>query len=169
MQTGQSISNDDVIEYDGKWYKVDGSGLLDISVASEDDLNAEVAAGNLSTGQLVQKDGNIEVFSAGGTSPSSSTATFEEIFNDSNGLTTDVTNEVTTIQDNGIWTQWGLPISDPLRNSNFASDKTSSFTDLSNKDIWSKTYYGSLNNISVNTDYQRGDNIFFEGALCLCF
>ena len=65
-QSGQSIRNGDVIEYDGKWYKVDGSGLLDISVASEDDLNAEVAAGNLSTGQLVQKDGNIEVFSTGG-------------------------------------------------------------------------------------------------------
>ena len=87
----------------------------------------------------------------------------KKIFNDPNGLTTDVTNEVTTIEDNEIWKQWGLPISDPLKNSNFASDITSSFTDLSNKDIWSKTYYGSLNNISVNTDYQRGDNIFFEG------
>jgi flagellin-like hook-associated protein FlgL len=158
-QSGQSISDGDVIEYDGKWYKINGSGLVDISGASEDDLNNA----DLSTGQLVKKNGNIEVFSAGGASPSSSAATFEEIFNDPSGLTTDVTNEVTTIEDNVIWKQWGLPISEPLTNSNFASDITSSFTDLSNKDIWSKTYYGSLNNISVNTDYQRGDNIFFEG------
>jgi len=66
------------------------------------------------------------------------------------------------ITGNPFWTAWE-EVADPLADSGFATDVTGKYSDLSDNEVWSKTYYGALNNISINTDYERGDNIFYQG------
>ena len=74
--------------------------------------------------------------------------------------------------DNGLWAEWStssvdsqgsaISLTDPLLDPDFAENKTADYADLSNKDIWSKTYFAGLDGISINTDYERGDNIFYQ-------
>ena len=75
----------------------------------------------------------------------------------------ELVNPSEPIDGNPFWSNWD-EVADPLAAaSGFATDVTDDYSDLSNKDIWSKTYYGALNGISINTDYERGDNIFYQG------
>ena len=74
--------------------------------------------------------------------------------------------------DNGLWAEWStsgvdsqggaITLTNPLLDPDFAENKTAEYADLSNKDIWSKTYFAGLDGISINTDYERGDNIFYQ-------
>ena len=67
-------------------------------------------------------------------------------------------------EDNPFWKGGNWDEISPLSaNSGFANDVTDEYAKLSNKDIWSKTYYGALNGVTVKTDYERGDNIFYQG------
>jgi flagellin-like hook-associated protein FlgL len=88
-------------------------------------------------------------------------------------ITTDVTslidlNEEPDLDNNDFWEPWkatadDTSVLDDPNFSGFAVNKTSDYQDPSNKDIWTKTYFSELNGISVNMDYERGDNIFYQG------
>ena len=82
------------------------------------------------------------------------------------GAATEVTDK---IESNGtLWaaSSWES-VADPLNptagHEGFAEDKTGDYTNLSNKNVWSKTYYGALDGVTINKDYERGDNIFYQG------
>ena len=53
--------------------------------------------------------------------------------------------------------------SSPLASTEFAVDQTSNYQNLSNTDYWTKTHFGSLINKTIGVDYQRGDNIYYQG------
>ena len=73
------------------------------------------------------------------------------------------------IEGNPFWSTWeelawsANEGGDPLVDHGFASNVTSNYSDLGDQNVWNKTYYGALNGISVGTDYERGDNIFYQG------
>jgi len=62
----------------------------------------------------------------------------------------------------GIGSEW-TKIASPLGKTEFAVDKTSDYKDLSNKSYWTKTHFGSLEDKTIGVDYQRGDNIYYQG------
>ena len=66
------------------------------------------------------------------------------------------------VDENDFWIKWSRwrPLS---AETGFAANVTDQYADLSNEEVWNKTYYGSLNGITVGEDYERGDNIFYEG------
>ena len=61
---------------------------------------------------------------------------------------------------NNNWTQvTGSPLSD----TDFATNKTDDYKDVTNDNYWTKTHFGSLINKTIDVDYQRGDNIYYQG------
>jgi flagellin-like hook-associated protein FlgL len=44
-----------------------------------------------------------------------------------------------------------------------ATDVTADYMDLSNTNLWSKTHFGNLIGTTIEQDYVRGDNFFYEG------
>ena len=60
----------------------------------------------------------------------------------------------------GVSGSWSAGVN-PLTNG--ATDVTSEYTDLTNTSIWTRTHHGELVGKTVSTDYQRGDNIFYQG------
>ena len=42
-------------------------------------------------------------------------------------------------------------------------DRSDQYRDVSNNKYWTKTHFGSLDGITVNTSYQYGDNIHYQG------
>jgi len=57
---------------------------------------------------------------------------------------------------------WTL-VADPLSDSDFATNKTDDYKNLSNQDYWTKTHFGSLIGKTIDVDYKRGDNIYYQG------
>ena len=78
-------------------------------------------------------------------------------------------NPTEPIDGNPFWTSWeninwsASDAGDPLVDHGFATNVTSKYSDLGDETVWNKTYYGALNGISVGADYERGDNIFYQG------
>ncbi|MDG1326613.1 MAG: flagellin [Opitutales bacterium] len=60
----------------------------------------------------------------------------------------------------GNWTQL---TTSPLADSDFATNKTDDYKNLSNDNYWTKTHFGSLDQKTINIDYKRGDNIYYQG------
>ena len=58
---------------------------------------------------------------------------------------------------------WDKVIGSPLKAAGFAEDKTAEYMNLSNDDYWTKTHFGSLIGKTIGVDYQRGDNIYYQG------
>jgi flagellin-like hook-associated protein FlgL len=42
-------------------------------------------------------------------------------------------------------------------------DRSAQYNNVSNEKYWTKTHFGALNNITVNTSYNYGDNIYYQG------
>ena len=189
-EADQAIVDGNVIKHtDGNWYKfqqgallgltsigVSGSPLSDADVTNN--LDGLITGGAISDDDLVAINGVIEKVSI--TTPASdsdgdgnpdagtavfthSKATLQDLIGA--GATMDVSAKIErtdTSLPNEYWEAWSEN-SKPLSDTDFATAKTSEYADLENKEIWSKTYFGALNGISVNTDYERGDNIFYQG------
>ena len=75
---------------------------------------------------------------------------------------TGATNTISIGSVPGIGSEW-TEIPSPLGNAEFATDETTNYKDLSNTDYWTKTHFGSLINKTIGVDYQRGDNIYYQG------
>lgn len=58
---------------------------------------------------------------------------------------------------------WAKVNGSPLTDTEFATDKTNDYRDVTNNDYWTKTHFGSLINKTIDVDYQRGDNIYYQG------
>ena len=58
---------------------------------------------------------------------------------------------------------WLKLTTSPLADSNFATNKTDDYKNLSNDNYWTKTHFGSLDKKTINVDYTRGDNIYYQG------
>jgi flagellin-like hook-associated protein FlgL len=58
---------------------------------------------------------------------------------------------------------WQKVSGSPLSDSDFATNKTDDYKDLTNQDYWTKTHFGSLINKTIDVDYKRGDNIYYQG------
>jgi flagellin-like hook-associated protein FlgL len=67
----------------------------------------------------------------------------------------------------GINANWSLVsggTDDPLEDDpDFYTDLTADFADLSNTKYWNKTHYGALKGTTVDVNYQKGDNIYYQG------
>lgn len=64
--------------------------------------------------------------------------------------------------DNGFW----VSIASPLTDATFAGNRaltTSRYSDVTNQDYWTKTHFGALVGKTIDVDYQRGDNIYYQG------
>ena len=60
---------------------------------------------------------------------------------------------------------WEL-ITDPLSEQGFAGNRTETtkrYANKDNSDYWSKTHFGALVGKTIDVDYQRGDNIYYQG------
>jgi flagellin-like hook-associated protein FlgL len=60
---------------------------------------------------------------------------------------------------------WSL-IADPLSDPDFAGNPaltTANHADLSNDKYWARTHFGALVGKTIDVDYTRGDNIYYEG------
>ena len=55
------------------------------------------------------------------------------------------------------------PGDDPIEDADFYVDKTAGYADLSDTNYWSKTHYGALSSKTVDVNYTRGDNIYYQG------
>jgi flagellin-like hook-associated protein FlgL len=178
---------------DGKWYQLQESAIPSINdktigsagIPFDDtivdaSLDSKIVDGTLANGDLFVVNGVISKLSI--TTPPSDDGTGTllagtAVFSYSNaslqdaldaGITTDVTNSIDISEEpvgNGFWVPWEAPAASTsvLDDPDFAENKTNDYMDPSNKDIWTKTYFSELNGISVNTDYERGDNIFYQG------
>lgn len=63
---------------------------------------------------------------------------------------------------NGAW-DVTAPGDDPIEDADFYVDKTAGYADLSDTNYWSKTHYGALTSKTVDVNYTRGDNIYYQG------
>lgn len=54
-------------------------------------------------------------------------------------------------------------VADPLADTTFANDVTANYADLSDDNYWTKTHFGALVDKTIGTDYERGDNIYYQG------
>ena len=72
-------------------------------------------------------------------------------------------NAAISASDNPVGSaNWTL-VADPLSDSDFATNKTDDYKNLSNQDYWTKTHFGSLIGKTIDVDYKRGDNIYYQG------
>ena len=58
---------------------------------------------------------------------------------------------------------WSKVTGSPLSDADFATSKTEDYKNLTNQDYWTKTHFGSLINQTIDVDYNRGDNIYYQG------
>ncbi len=58
---------------------------------------------------------------------------------------------------------WTKVTGSPLSDTDFATNKTDDYKDVTNDNYWTKTHFGSLINKTIDVDYQRGDNIYYQG------
>jgi flagellin-like hook-associated protein FlgL len=65
----------------------------------------------------------------------------------------------------GLNAAWDVtaPGDDPIEDADFYVDKTAGYADLSDTNYWSKTHYGALTSKTVDVNYTRGDNIYYQG------
>lgn len=65
----------------------------------------------------------------------------------------------------GLNAAWDVtaPGDDPIEDADFYVDKTAGYADLSDTNYWSKTHYGALSSKTVDVNYTRGDNIYYQG------
>ena len=57
----------------------------------------------------------------------------------------------------GFWSAGVNPL------TNGATDVTTNYTDLTNTSVWTRTHHGDLVGKTISTDYERGDNIYYQG------
>jgi len=60
---------------------------------------------------------------------------------------------------------WDL-VANPLDDVDFTGNKaetTSQHSDVTNTDYWTKTHFGALVGKTIDVDYERGDNIYYQG------
>ena len=62
-----------------------------------------------------------------------------------------------------VGNNWSLVVGTPLTDTDFATNKTDDYSDVTNNAFWTKTHFGSLINQTIDVDYQRGDNIYYQG------
>ena len=77
--------------------------------------------------------------------------------------TTAIAAEVNPVTD--TTGDWSL-IADPLSDPDFAGNPTlttANHADLSNDKYWARTHFGALVGKTIDVDYTRGDNIYYEG------
>ncbi len=82
------------------------------------------------------------------------------------GVLSDVTDEVTnpSLAGSKYWKGLGwASVGNPMVDSNYATNITNEYADLSNTDHWSKTHFGALVDRTIGTNYERGDNIYYQG------
>jgi flagellin-like hook-associated protein FlgL len=72
-------------------------------------------------------------------------------------------NAAIPASDNPIGSKNWTLVTDPLSDPDFATNKTDDYKDLTNKDYWTKTHFGSLIGKTIGEDYKRGDNIYYQG------
>ena len=77
--------------------------------------------------------------------------------------TTAIAAEVNPVTDTtGDWSLIAAPLSDPDFAGNPALT-TANHADLSNDNYWARTHFGALVGKTIDVDYTRGDNIYYEG------
>jgi flagellin-like hook-associated protein FlgL len=136
--------------------------------------------------QTVNYNGNLYKLAAGQTSgatnPATDTTNWTLVGSNSviTGLGNDVSNAVKTEAESddpagtatggaffntSAWQKYstaGVDIGDPVANGG-ATDVTAQYQDVTNQNIWTRTHFSDLQDITVGTSYTRGDNILYQG------
>jgi flagellin-like hook-associated protein FlgL len=60
---------------------------------------------------------------------------------------------------------WEEVLGSPLSADGFANDVTTDYANVTaeNSEYWAKTHFGTLEGKTINVDYKRGDNIYYQG------
>lgn len=58
---------------------------------------------------------------------------------------------------------WEKVTDSPLSDADFATNMTDDYKDVTDQDYWTKTHFGPLVGQTIDVDYQRGDNIYYQG------
>ena len=159
----------DIIRFGGNYYEMTGAAAL-TATANTTDPRADTANwSNIGTSlaTVIAKAG----------AAANITGTFTDV-------TANVTNEATGAATTGTYfadspfqaydVTGATKIGDPTLNNGSTGtlDFTSQFADVNNTKYWSKTHYGALDGVTVNTSYppsdlvtsyQYGDNIYYQG------
>jgi flagellin-like hook-associated protein FlgL len=141
-------ANGDTVHYNGDLYKFAGG---DASIAPDP------------TGAVTANWTKL----AGGTDLAAARAADNTIGTDNTGaVATDAARATpTTYFQASAWQKFsaaGANIGDPLANGG-ATDVTAQYQDVTNQNIWTRTHFSDLQDITVNTSYTRGDNILYQG------
>lgn len=112
-------------------------------------------------------DGSVTPLATPDANADFSLITFQDLHGTYNAGLGDSTVGTTGWTDANVLAHWSenpwQQIADPISESDFATDVTATYSDLTNTSIWSKTHYGELDSKTVGTSYSRGDNIHYEG------
>ena len=144
-----------IVRYNGNYYKASiATTSTDPNASDYDITNPEDSANWSSIGTNI-----VNLIAEGMAIPTAVTA---DVQNQANG--TDIgTGTYFKVSPFQAYNALGdLDIGDPTLN-NGAVDYTSDFMDVTNTKYWSKTHYGALDGLTVNTSYQYGDNIYYQG------
>jgi flagellin-like hook-associated protein FlgL len=168
LNNGDVVTNPDVSGNAANWYKLQN---LDQAkwVSDDDDLQAKINDGTISQDSLVYNQDSDRYIVVTNFVTGTGDTTFQELTTWADFLSKGFSAVVSTFttpssQDNPDWTltPW-VKIDEPLNDPSFATNVTADYADLNNDDFWTKTHFGALVGKTVGTDYERGDNIYYQG------
>jgi len=169
LENGDVVTNPDTNGNASNWYKLQNLESA-TWVSNQDDLQAKVNDGTIENNSLVyNQESDKYILIANIDNTAAGDATFSELtnWNDlvSEGfavLVGDFKNPDSTNNPNWTLTPW-VKIDDPMSDAGFASNVTKDYADLQNDNFWTKTHFGALVGKTIGTNYERGDNIYYQG------
>ena len=183
--SGKGYSNGDVVWENAEFIKIASQGAAD-SLSDSWSAGVHLAGAVVKHQDVLYErtgadttfaDGNPLDNSAGWTVRTSLnaiiTAGSATIAADLQSVTNDVANEARGVTNTGLYlkdspfqayaTDGTTYIGDPTVGNTGTTEITDSYRNLNNSKYWSQTHYGALEGLTVNTSYQYGDNIHYQG------
>ena len=161
LNTGDIVATIDGSGNAAAWYKLD----LDKAIPAKDrdDLQSLITASQVKNNNLVYLEDSDEYITV--QIPDNGDFTSSTDWGDfiTGGHAT-VESNFTDPKNSNDWTltPW-VKINDPMSDIGFSTNVTSKFADLSNDNYWAKTHFGALVGKTIGTNYERGDNIYYQG------
>lgn len=157
----QVHADDAIVRYNGEYYQNQTGGTLSIgtsnpltsaqwtSLSGLSEIKAAVEA--VGTGTITDRTGLVQT--EAGTAAAAGTYFSKSAFQ---AYSTDGTTHI------------GDPTKDmnddkSAKNGGSVIDRSSQYDNVDNSKYWTKTHFGSLDGVTVNTSYQYGDNIHYQG------
>lgn len=169
LDSGDVVTTPDTSGNATNWYRL--KNLEEATwVSNQDDLQNKINDGTIQQDSLVyNQDTDSYSIATNIGAPVNGDKPFNELTSWSDLQVKGFAEAVSTFttpssEGNSEWTltPW-VKISDPLSDSGFASNVTEQYANLQNDDFWTKTHFGALVGKTIGTNYERGDNIYYQG------